>query len=536
MSPQPPPPANAPRPRIPRGFRDVFARDCEARRAMIETIRGVYERYGFEPLETPAVEYVETLGKFLPESLTPEGGVFAWRDDDEEWIALRYDLTAPLSRVVAEHREQLPLPYRRYQVGPVWRLEKPGPGRFREFYQFDIDTVGSASMAADAEVCCVLADALEALGVGRGQYLVKVNNRKILNGVLDRIGLLHATKKNVEAPYPAPPKGHEGLSASTLAAWSLYYGANPDEQRMAVLRAIDKLDRLGLGGVQELLGNGRRDESGAFSFGAFLTTEQVEKVMGFLSSSSGLGTPDRAEVLTRLRAAVGESAAGVEGIAELEEMDRLLTAAGYGPDQVAFDPTVVRGLAYYTGPVFEATLTFEITDESGSRRQFGSVAGGGRYDSLVERFTGQLVPATGASIGVDRLLSALTHVKHFTGARGGPVVVVTMDKDQWAEYERMVFELRRAGIAAELYLGKGGLGAQLKYADRRNAPLAVIAGGNEFARNEVSIKDLRLGKELAEKITDRDAWRKAQPAQTSVPRPSLVEEVRKRLSAPPEKS
>jgi histidyl-tRNA synthetase len=196
-----------------------------------------------------------------------------------------------------------------------------------------------------------------------------------------------------------------------------------------------------------------------------------------------------------------------------------------------FDPSVVRGLAYYTGPVFEAALTFEIVDEDGAKRQFGSVAGGGRYDTLVERFTGQLVPATGVSIGVDRLLAALKAVGRTQSQRSGPVVVVTMDKDRAAEYQRMTAELRAAGIAAEMFLGKGGLGAQLKYADKRNAPLAVIAGGNEFAKNEVSIKDLRLGKQLSDKITDRDEWRKAQPAQVTVARGALVEEVRKRLGA-----
>jgi histidyl-tRNA synthetase len=276
------------------------------------------------------------------------------------------------------------------------------------------------------------------------------------------------------------------------------------------------------------------DESGAFSFGAFLTGEQAASVLEFLTASQAQdasGQSDRRRVLDRLRQVVAESPIGVEGVKELDEVDALLTAAGFGPDRVAFDPTVVRGLAYYTGPVFEATLTFEIADENGEKRQFGSVAGGGRYDSLVERFTGQLVPATGASIGVDRLLAALTFVKKLTTDRTGPVVVVTMDRERWAEYQKMVFELRRAGVAAELFLGKGGLGAQLKYADKRKAPLAVIAGGDEVAKNEVSLKDLRLGKQLSETITDRDAWRKAQPAQVSIPRASLVEEVKRRLAA-----
>jgi len=506
---------------------------------MVDTIRGIYERYGFEPLETPAVEYVEVLGKFLPESQTPEGGVFAWRDEDKDWIALRYDLTAPLSRVVAEHKDSLPMPFRRYQVGPVWRLEKPGPGRFREFQQFDIDTVGSASMAADAEVCCALADSLEALGIARGQYLVKVNNRKVLNGVLERMGLGDAAA----AAAPGTPTGAAGGAApadfprlpaepgkrpdaAAFLQLANYHRANPAAQRMAVLRAIDKLDRLGLDGVRDMLGDGRLDPSGAFNYGAGLRPDQWEGVFGFLRA----GAADRGAVVARLRELVATSKVGIEGVDELAEMDRLLSAAGYANDRVVFDPSVVRGLEYYTGPVFEAALTFEIVDEDGAKRQFGSVAGGGRYDTLVERFTGQLVPATGVSIGVDRLLAALKAVGRGASQRSGPVVVVTMDKDRWVEYQQMTAELRAAGIRAEMFLGKGGLGAQLKYADKRNSPLAVIAGGNEFAKNEVSIKDLRLGKQLSDKITDRDEWRKAQPAQVTVARAALIDEVRKRLA------
>lgn len=498
---------------------------------MIDTIRAVYERYGFEPLETPAVEYVDVLGKFLPESQTPEGGVFAWRDEEDEWVALRYDLTAPLSRVVAQHAAALPSPFRRYQVGPVWRLEKPGPGRFREFLQFDIDTVGSASMAADAEVCCALADSLESLGIARGQYVVKVNDRKLLNGVLERMGLGDAAApsgETVEHP-PIPREKGKRPPAEHLAQLSRYYAAHPRDQRLAVLRAIDKLDRLGIAGVREMFGEGRLDPSGAFNYGAMLRPDQWEAVFAFVHS----GHADRKVVIERLRSLVVTTKSGMEGIAEIEQIDRLLDAAGYGSDRVQFDPSVVRGLAYYTGPVFEASLTFEIVDEEGAKRQFGSVAGGGRYDDLVQRFTGQMVPATGVSIGVDRLLAALQAVGRAAAERVGPVVVVAMDKDRADEYQRMVFELRRAGIRAEIYLGKAGLGAQLKYADKRNAPLAVIAGGNEFEKGEVAIKDLRLGKQLAGQITDRDEWRKAQPAQATVPRGALVDEVRKRLAGSP---
>ncbi|MFN0207890.1 MAG: histidine--tRNA ligase [Planctomycetota bacterium] len=535
MSSQPPSGASPrPVPRVPKGFRDVFAADVEARRFMVDTIRQVYECYGFEPLETPAVEYVETLGKFLPESNQPDGGIFAWKlieegDKDGEWTALRYDLTAPLSRVVAEHKESLPAPFRRYQIGPVYRKEKPGPGRFREFYQFDIDTVGTASMAADAEVCCILADALEALGIKRGDYLIKVNNRKVLNGVLERIGMENIVKSGAaDTEYPRQPaESGKRPTAEAFIQLDEYYKVNPDEQRTAVLRAIDKLDKLGVDGVREMLSKGRLDSSGAYNYGALLNDEQIKAVMGFVSG----GALDRKEITNQYKELVGSSAIGQEGVRELQQIDEFLTAAGYGNDRVQFDPSVVRGLGYYTGPVFEAALTFDITDEDGVKRPFGAVAGGGRYDDLVKRFTGELVPATGASIGVDRLLAALKVVGRVkTDDRRGPVVVTVMDKPRMLDYQKMVFELRNAGIAAELYLGEGGFKQQLKYADKRNSAVAVIAGSNEFDKGEITLKNLKLGKELAKQVASRDEWRKGQPAQVTVKRDALVEEVKKMLA------
>jgi len=485
-----PAPVERVEPRLVKGFRDLFAEDVIARREMIEVVRAVYERYGFEPLETPAIEYVDVLGKALPESDQPDGGIFALKGDDDEWIATRYDLTAPLARVVAQYAQHLPRPFRRYQAGPVWRLEKPGPGRFREFTQLDFDTVGSASMAADAEAASLLTEALEALGVARGDYLVHVNDRKVLNGVLERIG-----------------------------CWG---PGVPPERWLTVLRAVDKLDRLGPEGVRDLLGRGRQDESGDFTPGAGLNAGAIQTVLDFV----GAGDPDRGVVLGRLADLVGESAVGREGVEELRAISALLDAEGVGPERVVLDPSVVRGLAYYTGPVLEAGLTIPVVDGQGVARPFGSVAGGGRYDDLVRRFTGEAVPATGASIGVDRLLAALRVLGRAGGKRPGPVVVVVLDRDRLVDYQRMVGELRRAGIPAELYLGAAGFRAQLKYADRRDAPVAVIAGGNEFDRGEVALKDLALGRELATTVEDRDAWRKGQPAQVTVPRDRLVAETR----------
>ena len=468
--------------RLPSGFVDARAGDVLARQEMIEKIVSVYRLYGFEGLETPAIEYLDALGKHLPDEDAPDQGVFAFRDDDDQWIALRYDLTAPLARMVAQAGQNLTRPFRRYQVGPVWRREKPGPGRFRQFYQCDFDTVGSASVAVDAEVCAVLSAALEAIGIPRGDYVVRVNDRRVLTGILDRGGIV-----------------------------------DPATQ-LTVLRAVDKLDRLGVAAVGELLGPGRTDKSGDITPGAGLDDTQVAAVLAFVQAGGG----SRDDVLGRLADLVGDDATGRAGVDELVRMGALLDAMGLDAAQVAFDPTVVRGLAYYTGPVFEAELTFETIDEKGRKRAFGSVAGGGRYDDLIQRFTGEKVPACGASLGVDRLLAALRARSTEDSAPRGPVVVTVMDAARVGEYQAMVAELRGAGIAAELYPDDRSFKAQMKYADRRRAAAAVIAGSQEFEAGEVIVKDLALGEQLAKDIADRDEWRNAQPAQQSVPRGDLI--------------
>jgi len=493
-------PPRRPRAETPKGFRDYFGVEVTQRKAMLDRIAEVYHRYGFDPLETSAVETVEALGKFLPDVDRPNEGVFAWQESEGtegDWLALRYDLTAPLARVAAQYRNDLPSPYRRYAMGPVWRNEKPGPGRFRQFYQCDADTVGSGSVAADAEICAMLADCLEAVGIARGDYVVRVNNRKVLNGVMEAAGVLD----------PSDPE-----------RFAL--------ERGIVLRAIDKLDRLGEGGVRALLGAGRKDESGDFTKGAGLGDAQADIVLAFTEARRETG----AETVQVLRGLVGDSKIGAEGVEELEEIAALLGAQGYGPDRIIIDPSVVRGLGYYTGPVYEAELTFEILDEKGRKRQFGSVAGGGRYDDLVKRFTGQAVPATGVSIGVDRLLAALAAKGHAQKAAPGPVVVTVMDRDRMAEYQAMAAELRRAGIRAEVYLGNPkNFGNQLKYADKRASPVAIIQGGDEAARGVVQIKDLVLGAKIAEEAT-LEEW-KANPAQFEAPRSEMVAAVRRILDA-----
>ncbi len=480
-------------PRRLKGFRDIPAGPILAREQMIRTIRDVYERYGFAPLETPALEYVDCLGKFLPEADQPDAGIFAFKDEDEEWVALRYDLTAPLSRYVAANINELPTPFRRYQVGPVWRMDKPGPGRFREFTQFDFDSVGTGSMIADAEACMIMADVLEALGIRRGDYVIRVNNRKVLNGVLERIG------------------GGEALD----------YGV-----QLNILRTIDKLDKAGLDGVADLLAGGRKDESGAFVRGLGLPKEHIERVMAYLRS----GASTRAAVLESLSAQVEGSEVGGQGLDELRQIDAFLAAGGSDESRVVFDPTVVRGLEYYTGPVFEGVLTFEITDDDGSPRQFGSVFGGGRYDGLVKRFLGREIPATGGSIGVDRLLAALLHLRTVSSRPSVAQVMVTrLDKTMAGEYQKLAAALRSADppINTELYVGTQNIGKQFKYASDTGKIAVIVMGSDEAARGEVSIKDLRMGDELSKEIgEDRKQWLEQQPAQMAVPVGGMVEAVR----------
>jgi histidyl-tRNA synthetase len=570
-----------PKARLPRGFGDREAADMLGVERMCAKIREVYERYGFDPVETPFVEFTDALGKFLPDRDRPNEGVFSFQDDDEQWLSLRYDLTAPLARYVAENFERLPKPYRSYRAGWVFRNEKPGPGRFRQFMQFDADTVGAGSAAADAEICMMAADTMEALGIRRGDYVIKVNNRKVLDGVMEAIGL----------------GGEENAG-----------------RRLTVMRAVDKLDRLGVDGVRQLLGPGRKDESGDFTKGAGLHEKESSRLLGFIDAVAAAlgGPPDAGEtlrdsitdainrldelgpqqleevlweneerasgallddgqaqrVLDFLRAryvrageaeagsrapwspttypsdaiafsawrdAVGGSAIGNAGIDELEAVARIVRAAGYGPGQVAFDSSIVRGLEYYTGPVFEAQLSFDVVNEEGRKVRFGSVGGGGRYDGLVSRFRGEAVPATGFSIGVSRLYDALKAIKSpivVGAALAGPVVVLVMDKDRVADYQRIATSLRNAGIRAEMYLGSAGMKPQMKYADRRGAPCVIIQGSNEKAAGEVQIKDLIEGAKQAAAIGSHADYKAARPAQFSVKdsEAEIVAAVRKLLA------
>ena len=461
-------------PRLPRGFEDRLPGEIAAVDQMIRKIRKVYERYGFDPVETPLFEYTETLGKFLPDTDRPNAGVFSLQDDDEQWLSLRYDLTAPLARHFAENFDRLPKPYRSYRQGWVFRNEKPGPGRFRQFMQFDADTVGAPGPEADAEICMMMADTMDALGLA-GKYVVKVNNRKVLDGVLESVGL----------------------------------GSADPARSLAVLRAIDKLDRLGTEGVAALLGAGREDESGDFTRGAELSGEDVAKVLRYVRAE-GEGDP----LFATLTELVSENDRGLEGVAELQQIARQIGAAGY-TGKVRIDPSVVRGLEYYTGPVFEIELTFPVTNEKGQQVVFGSVGGGGRYDGLVSRFRNEPVPATGFSIGVSRLAHALKLTGNLNAAEPvGPVVVLVLDRDQTPRYQAIVTRLRQAGIRAEMFLGATkSFGKQVQYADRRNSPAVIIEGSQEREQGIVQIKDLIAGKEAAQAITDNAEWKAERPGQ-----------------------
>ncbi|MFC7399390.1 histidine--tRNA ligase [Chelatococcus sp. GCM10030263] len=483
--------------RLPRGFADRGPGDVAATERMLAKIRETYELYGFEAVETPFVEFTDALGKFLPDQDRPNEGVFSFQDDDEQWLSLRYDLTAPLARYVAENFDALPKPYRSYRAGWVFRNEKPGPGRFRQFMQFDADTVGAATVAADAEICMMAADTLERVGIKRGDYVIKVNNRKVLDGVLEAIGL----------------GGEENAG-----------------RRLTVLRAIDKLDKVGPEGVRDLLGKGRMDPSGDFTKGAELDIAAIDRVLAFTSAKGA-----RAEAtLANLAEVVAGSPRGTEGVAELKEIAALVVAGGYDDGRVVIDPAVVRGLEYYTGPVYEAELTFEVTNDEGQIVRFGSVAGGGRYDGLVSRFRGEPVPATGFSIGVSRLLAALKAINSPLVATAGaeaPVVVLVMDRSEIAHYQQLVGQLRAAGIRSELYLGSSGMKAQMKYADRRGSRCVVIQGSDERAKGEVTIKDLVLGAELAGADKNREDYLARQAeAQFAVPEAQTIEAVKKVLA------
>ena len=456
-----------------RGLRDLMPHQQLARQWMIDKIRGVYESDGFLPLSTPAVEYLDVLlGSDPGDEATQQ--IFQVTNREQEELGLRFDLTVPLARVMAQHRD-LGRPFRRYQVAPVWRGDKPEKGRYREFTQFDLDSVGTSSVIADTEIIAGMCDTLSALGIER--YLVRYSSRGLLDVLL------------------------------------VYAGIEAEHAR-DVFRVLDKLDKLGLEKVKLELTDGYVDASGAPIRGLGIPVEQVEAVERFLS----LEGDTRGDVIAQLRE-LFESIEGAERqIAIVEQISQHLDALGYGDDRVMLDVSIARGLAYYTGPVFEAMLP--------DAPQFGTVFAGGRYDGLVQRFSGEQVPAVGASIGVDRLLAALEHLGKVQPRSTAKVLVTRMDERLTDDYLAMTYELRRAGIATEIYLGKAkSLGKQLKYVDQWLIPIALIMGEDELAAGMVTLKDMDVGRHLTDEIEDRDAWLAERPGQREIPRDQLVDEV-----------
>ena len=474
-----------PEARSPRGFIDKRSGQIAIERRLIETVSKVYEDFGFEALQTPAFEYADALGKFLPDSDRPNVGVFAQQDDDDQWMALRYDLTAPLARFAAQNWETLPKPFRRYAYGPVWRNEKPGPGRLREFMQCDADIVGSDRPEADAEMIALAVAGYKALDV---PARIRINNRKLLNGLLVSLGVTDSG------------------------------------QQLGVLRAIDKMDRFGPEGVALLLGAGRKDESGDYTKGAQLPDVAIQPVLDFVLAG---GADTRFGVLEKLAAVLANSAEGQAGLEDLARINAAVSAMGVAEEEAIFDPGIVRGLEYYTGPVFEAEFLRELRDDKGNLVQMGSVGGGGRYDDLVARFTGQSVPATGFSFGVSRLAAALSLLDggKRSGARG-PIVIIAFSDSDMGEYFSLAAELRAAGLPAEVYLGRSGMKAQMKYADRRLSPAAVMIGEDELKSGTVTIKDLDLGRDLAMQISDNKAWREGRPGQVTLPRAEAIKHLK----------
>jgi histidyl-tRNA synthetase len=472
-------------PRISRGLRDLLPGQMLARQSMIDTIRRVYELYGFVPLSTPAIEFLDVLSGSAGQEA--QSSIFRVTNPENEALGLRFDLTVPLARVIAQYKE-LPRPFRRYQVSPVWRADKPDKGRFREFTQFDLDSVGTESEVADTEVIAGMCDTLSELNVGR--YLVRFSSRAILNLLLD----------------------FAGISA---------------EQGVDVFRVLDKLDKVGLDKVSRELMNGYKDESGDTIRGVGLSADQVDRIKRFLD----IKNDSRREVVASVRELFGQLDHASAQIDVVEKISNHLYALGYGDDRVSLDLSIARGLAYYTGPVFEAILL--------DAPQFGSIFGGGRYDGLVMRFLGEPIPAVGASIGVDRLLAALAHLGRVDTRKATARVLVTnMDRAMTDDYLQITWELRRANIPTEFYIGTAKrLGKQLEYADQYDIPLAILCGSNEKAQGIVTVKNMAAGRAKASLLDDRSKWLAERPGQTTIPRERLVEGIRDLLAeieSPPE--
>ncbi len=423
---------------LPLGFVDRKEKELLIRDFVISKIKEVMIKYGFQYLETPSFEYSDSIGKFLPDKDRPDSGVFSFKDENK-WLSLRYDLTAPLARYVAKNYLELAKPFKRYQLGTVWRNEKPGPGRFREFLQFDADYVGTKNLQADAELCVLISEILEKCGLDKKDYTVKISSRKLTDKLFQKMKI---TSK---------------------------------EQISTTLRALDKIDRLGWDEAKKLLREGRKDKSGDYTKGANLSNDQIKIIESTLRGK----IPDSEDILEILK------------IFEF-----------YNFKNYKFDPSVIRGLEYYTGPIFEVNLNFQVKNSKGQTIQFGSIGGGGRYDNLVNNFGNLDCPATGISIGLDRLVFALMQKKDFKIKSTRPVIICVFDKNNVKEYVDILNKLRASNISSEIYPGEGKLKKQMEYANKLGSPAVILYGDNEIKLGKATLKNLESGNESSVKIEE----------------------------------
>jgi len=421
---------------LPLGFIDRQEQELLIRDFIISNIKEVMIKYGFQYLETPSFEYTDSIGKFLPDKERPDEGVFSFKDE-KRWLSLRYDLTAPLARYVAKNYLELPKPFKRYQLGTVWRNEKPGPGRYREFLQFDADYVGTCNLQADAELCILISEILEKCGLTKSDYTVKISSRKFTEELFDQLKIKSVT------------------------------------QISTTLRALDKIERLGWKEVAKLLGKGRKDKSGDFTKGANLTEKQIKLLEEKIKET----TPKNKDIL---------------------EIIKIFKA--YNFTNFKFDPSVIRGLEYYTGLIFEVNLTFDVKNIKGQIIQFGSIGGGGRYDNLVNNFGNFDCPATGISIGLDRLIFALMQKKDFKIKTIRPVIICVFDKSKIKEYIEILNKLRVSNVSSEIYPGEGKLKKQMEYANKIGSPAVILYGENEIKIGKATLKNLKTGNESSVKI------------------------------------
>ena len=467
---------------LPNGFADRQEEELLIRDLLISNIKKIMSKYGFQYLETPSFEYTDSIGKFLPDKDRPSEGVFSF-EDEKKWLSLRYDLTAPLARYAAKNFDSLPRPFKRFQLGTVWRNEKPGPGRFREFLQFDADYIGTSNLFSDAELCFLISEILNSCGLEKSEFIIKISNRKLSKGLLEKLNITDELKQSI------------------------------------TLRAIDKLDRVGVEGVQYLLGKGRKDKSGDFTKGAELEESQIKEIIKFLNIKN---LSDKN--FERIREIAADNESMNDGIKELELMEKYFLLFNF--TNYIFDPTVVRGLEYYTGPIFEANLTFGVKNNKGQEIEFGSVGGGGRYDDLVKRFNNQDCPSTGISVGLDRLIYAILQKNKIKAEKKNPVLICVFDEKYMDFYIKILNVLRSKNISAEIYSGSSNIKSQFKYADKRGCDFVILCGDDEVSKNVVTIKNLNVGKQMSENIKDRSEWKQSSEAQKTVAFDQLLNEIK----------